>query len=59
MNKRSIAITILITLVVGFVMIISNTSDAIFESAKTYYQIYLNGKELGMIENSEKIICTY
>ncbi len=36
-------------------MIISNTSDAIFESAKTYYQIYLNGKELGMIENSEKL----
>ncbi|MDE5539752.1 MAG: M23 family metallopeptidase [Bacilli bacterium] len=55
MNTKNIIITIIITLMAGCLVIISNTSKKISEEANIYYQVYLNGNRIGVIANQDKL----
>ena len=51
MNSKSIIMTILITLMGGLVLFISNMSDQILVRANTKYQVYLQGEKIGLIDD--------
>ena len=55
MNTKNIIVTILITLIVGVLVIMSNISDTLYEKVYTYYQVYLNGHSIGLIEDENKL----
>ncbi|MBE6154558.1 MAG: M23 family metallopeptidase [Firmicutes bacterium] len=55
MNTKSIIVTILITLIAGILVIISNIKDKLYESISTYYKVYLNGKNIGIIDSEDKL----
>lgn len=47
--------TIIITLIVVVVLVLVNLHNKQYEEAKTFYQVYLKGNKIGMIENREKL----
>lgn len=51
MNSKSIIMTILITLIGGLILFISNMSDQILVRANTKYQVYLRGEKIGLIDD--------
>jgi len=55
MKTKNILITIFITLIVGLIVLLSNTANKLYETAKSYYQVYLNGHKIGVIENEDKL----
>ena len=55
MKTKNVIITILITLIVVVVVIISNTADKLYETANNYYQVYLNGHKIGVIDDDKKL----
>ncbi len=55
MNKKSKIITILITIMIGVVLLLSSIDSKTYDSASTYYRIYLNGNNIGVIDNKEQL----
>lgn len=55
MNTKNKVITILITLIIGVVLLLSNMSKRLYEDVHTYYQVYLNGNQIGIIDNKDKL----
>ena len=49
--KKETAITVLITVIVGVAIFISCLGTKITLRANTYYQVYLNGNKIGIIED--------
>lgn len=55
MHKKNIAITIVITLIAGVILFLSNTTDKILTPANSKYQVYLHGEKIGVIDNEEEL----
>ena len=55
MSKKSIGITILITLITGLILFLSNMTDKVFTSANLKYQVYLGGEKIGIIDSEEEL----
>lgn len=55
MNKKSIIMTTIVTFLVGVIMLLASTKNTLFESAKSYYQVYLNGQNLGIIKEANEL----
>lgn len=55
MNKKGIIITILITLISGLILFISNMADQVLLEATTRYQVYLHGEIIGVIASEEEL----
>lgn len=55
MNKRNIIVTTIITLIVGVVLVISTINKHYYEDINTYYQVYLNGDKIGLINNERDL----
>ena len=53
--KKETAITVLITVIVGVAIFISCLGTKITLRANTYYQVYLNGNKIGIIEDKNKL----
>lgn len=54
-NNKSIFVTIILSLLIVVLYIVNENSDYKYEEAKRAYQIYLDGEELGIIENKEEL----
>lgn len=54
MKKKTI-ITVLITLIAGIIVMLTSMTDKIYEDINTYYQVYLNGNRIGIIDNENKL----
>ena len=55
MSKKNIGITVLITLIAGLILFLSNMTDKIFTPAYLKYQVYLGGEKIGVIDNEEEL----
>lgn len=55
MNNKKNIMTIIITLMIGCILLISSTGKKISDAANTYYQVYLNGNKIGMIDKEEEL----
>ncbi len=55
MSKKNIVTTILITLITGTVLLLSNMTKQISTLANTKYQVYLHGEIIGVIDNEEEL----
>lgn len=55
MKTKSKIITIIITIIIGVIALLSNITNQLYENVNTYYQVYLNGYEIGIIEDEEKL----
>lgn len=55
MNKKNIIITSLITGIVAITLLLVSMSKKLYEPTNIYYQIYLNGAKIGVIENKESL----
>lgn len=56
MNIKEKIITILITGVTIFIMIILGFQNHLKDTSKEVYQVYLDGQKLGLIENQEELL---
>ena len=54
-NKKNIVISIVITLIVGCILVLGNLTKRVYDEAGTYYQVYLKGKQIGVIESTQKL----
>lgn len=55
MKKTDVTKTILLTSIVGVFLLIIGLASRDFDYAKRFYQIYLNGTKLGVIESKEEL----
>ena len=55
MHKKSIGITIIITLISGVILFLANMTDQVFIHANAKYQVYLGGEKIGVIDNEEEL----
>lgn len=55
MSKKNSIITILITLITGLILIISNMTDKILVKANSKYQVYLHGEMIGVIDDEDEL----
>lgn len=53
--KKNTIFTILITLIVGVIVMLGTMTDKFYEGINTYYQVYLNGNKIGVIDNQDKL----
>lgn len=53
--KKNTIFTIIITLIVGVIVLLSNITNKIYEEVNTYYQVYLNGSKIGVIDDADKL----
>lgn len=53
--KKNMIITVLITVIVSFIILLSGMSNKVFDNANIYYQVYLNGSKIGVIDNTDKL----
>lgn len=56
MNTKEKIITVLITGVTIFIMIILGFQNHLKDTSKEVYQVYLDGQKLGLIENQEELL---
>ena len=55
MHHKNIIITILITLIAGVILFLSNMTDKILAPANNKYQVYLHGEKIGVIDNENEL----
>ena len=55
MNKKGVIASILITLIVGIIIALSNMTDKILAPAHYKYQVYLGGEKIGIIASEEEL----
>lgn len=53
--KKNIIISILITLICGVVLYLAHLEDKLLEDINSYYQVYLKGNKIGVIENEKDL----
>ncbi|MCM1052750.1 MAG: peptidoglycan DD-metalloendopeptidase family protein [Ruminococcus sp.] len=54
MEKKNI-ITVIITLISLVILLLANMTNKLYEEANNYYQVYLKGSKIGIIEDSDKL----
>ena len=54
MDKKN-TITIIISLMVGVILFLCLMGNKVLDKAQNYYQVYLNGNIIGVIENKDKL----
>ena len=55
MNKKRIIMTVLVTLICGLILLLSNMKDQVFIPINSKYQVYLHGEMIGIIDNKEEL----
>lgn len=55
MNKKEIAKTVILTSIIGVLFLIIGLADRNYNYAQNYYQVYLNGDKIGLIENEKEL----
>ena len=55
MRNKNIIITVLITLIAGLILFLSNMTDRILAPANNKYQVYLHGEKIGVIDNEDDL----
>lgn len=50
--KKSTIITTIITTIVGIILFLVSISNQVFDNANVFYQVYLNGNKIGVIDNT-------
>lgn len=53
--KKNTILTVLITLMVSVVLVLACLSKKMYSEINTYYQIYLNGDKIGIIDDKEQL----
>lgn len=53
--KKNIIMTILITLICTLVLYLSQYQERLYEESNEYYQVYLNGNKIGVIEEEQEL----
>ncbi len=54
MNKKN-SIIILISVFIGILLLLANTKTKLQENINTFYQVYLNGEKIGIINKKEEL----
>lgn len=55
MKKNEIAKTIILTLIIGVLFLVIGIVDRNYNYAQNYYQVYLNGNKIGLIEDEDEL----
>ena len=55
MHKKNIVITIIVSLIVGVILLLSNMTDKVMAPASSKYQVYLHGEKIGVIDDEEEL----
>ncbi len=55
MHKKNIVITIIVTLIVGVILLLSNMTDKVMAPVSSKYQVYLHGEKIGVIDDEEEL----
>ena len=53
--KKQTILSVVITLIVGVILLLTTITDEFYEHVNTYYQVYLNGDQIGLIDNKDEL----
>lgn len=55
MTNKNIITTVIITCLIGVVLVLTNFKDKLLEKAPQFYQVYLNGKIIGSVNDQDAL----
>lgn len=53
--KKNTIMTVIITGIVGVILLLSCMTKSLYNEVNTYYQVYLNGKQIGVINDKNEL----